>query len=224
MMGGTNPNLYTGQIDYVNIPSGQESYWLIPLTGIAVNGANVLSGSVNAAIDTGTTLVGGPASDIQSIFNQIPNSQPGTGDLNGYYLYPCSTSVSISMTFSSRSWTIDPADFLLMRSTSTMCVGAFFALNLSGSAPSWIVGDTFLKNVYSVYRYNPPSVGFANLSSNALAQNVLGGSLPSATIGASPVTASSASSPPNGAMGARDARRVAAVMGVSAGVLGAMLF
>jgi cathepsin D len=221
MMGGTNTNLYTGEIDYVNIPSGQESYWLIPLTGISVNGVNVLSGSVNAAIDTGTTLVGGPSDAIASIFAQIPNSQPGTGDLSGYYTYPCSTSVTISMTFSSRTWTINPADFLLMRSSNTMCVGAFFSLSLSGSAPTWIVGDTFLKNVYSVYRYNPPSVGFANLSSNALAQNRLGGALPSATIGSSPVTASSSSS--NGAF-APDVKQVAAMMSVGAGMLGAMLF
>ena len=220
MMGGTNPDLYTGDIDYVNIPSGQESYWLLPLTGLGVNGANVLSGSVNAAIDTGTTLVGGPSADIAAIFAQIPNSTPGTGDYQGYYLYPCSTSVTITMTFSSRTWSIDPGDFALMRASSTMCVGAFFALNLSGSAPSWIVGDTFLKNVYSVYRYNPPSVGFANLSSNALAQNTLGNALPSATIGTSPVTASSAA---NAAAGALDVNRVATMMGVGAGVLGAIL-
>jgi len=224
MMGGTNTNLYTGDIDYVNIPSGQESYWLIPLTGATVNGASVLSGSVNAAIDTGTTLVGGPSADIAAIFAQIPNSQPGTGDLAGYYTYPCSTSVTVTMTFSSKTWTIDPADFLLMRVSSTQCVGAFFALSLSGSAPQWIIGDTFLKNVYSVYRYNPPSVGFANLSSNALAQNKLGGTLPSATIGSSPVTATGkSSSSANGAEGVvSDVRRVAAVVG--AGVLGAMLF
>jgi cathepsin D len=225
MMGGTNTDLYTGDIDYVNIPSGQESYWLIPLTGISVNGASVLSGSVNAAIDTGTTLVGGPTDAIASIFAQIPNSQAGTGDLAGYYLYPCSTSVTVTMTYSSRTWTIDPADFLLMRASSTLCVGAFFALSLSGSAPSWIIGDTFLKNVYSVYRFNPPSVGFANLSSNALAQNRLGQSLPSATIGSSPVTATGSSSSANGAEGVvSDVKMMAAAVGLGAGVLGAILF
>jgi len=28
----------------------------------------------------------------------------------------------------------------------------------------WLLGDTFLKNVYSVYRYDPPSVGFAPIA------------------------------------------------------------
>ena len=40
-----------------------------------------------AAIDTGTTLVGGPPTDIQTIFSQIPGSAPGVGDLDGYYTY-----------------------------------------------------------------------------------------------------------------------------------------
>jgi cathepsin D len=33
------------------------------------------------------------------------------------------------------------------------------------NTPSWIIGDTFLKNVYSVFRANPASVGFAQLAS-----------------------------------------------------------
>jgi cathepsin D len=40
------------------------------------------------------------------------------------------------------------------------------------------------KNVYSVFRYSPASVGFATLSSTALAMNGAGGAIPSATIGA----------------------------------------
>ena len=50
-----------------------------------------------------------------------------------------------------------------------MCVGGIFdvgsTVGSGAGAPAWIVGDTFLKNVYSVYRANPPSVGFAALPS-----------------------------------------------------------
>lgn len=37
--------------------------------------------------------------------------------------------------------------------------------------------------MYSVFRYNPPSVGFADLSETALAMNAPGGEIPTATIG-----------------------------------------
>lgn len=37
--------------------------------------------------------------------------------------------------------------------------------------------------MYSVFRYDPPSVGFADLSGTALAMNAPGGDVPTATIG-----------------------------------------
>lgn len=49
------------------------------------------------------------------------------------------------------------------------------------------------KNVYSVFRYNPPSVGFAELSDTALALNGADGPVPSATIGSAAATLSATS-------------------------------
>jgi cathepsin D len=34
----------------------------------------------------------------------------------------------------------------------------------TSNGPGWIIGDTFLKNVYTVFRANPASVGFAALA------------------------------------------------------------
>ncbi len=33
-VGFTDSSLYTGDIDYQNIPSGEESYWILPITGM----------------------------------------------------------------------------------------------------------------------------------------------------------------------------------------------
>lgn len=54
------------------------------------------------------------------------------------------------------------------------------------------------KNVYSVFRYDPPSVGFAALSDTALAMNGVNADIPTATLGASAaaVTANVASTTP----------------------------
>lgn len=110
--GFTNSSLYTGDIDYVDLPV-QGSYWILPITStftpsffgippsicglnverrpdISVNGESVNAPTgeeAYAAIDTGTTLVGGPSSAIAEIFAQIPDSQPGTGDFESYYTY-----------------------------------------------------------------------------------------------------------------------------------------
>eukprot|EP00918_Siedleckia_nematoides_P082398 GHVU01180588.1.p1 GENE.GHVU01180588.1~~GHVU01180588.1.p1 ORF type:complete len:307 (-),score=9.95 GHVU01180588.1:11-931(-) len=184
-MGFVNDSLYTGNIDYQNLPS-TPTYWILPMTAMTVQGNAVTiptGTAADSAIDTGTTLVGGPSSAIQAIFAQIPGSQPGTGNWEGYYTYPCNTEVNVAISFGGPSWPVSPADFQLTQISSSQCVGAFFELNTGGSAPSWIVGDTFLKNVYSVFRYNPPSVGFAALSQTALAMNGVNAAAPTPTIG-----------------------------------------
>jgi len=184
-MGFLNASLYTGEIDYQPL-AGEASYWLLSMSSMSVQGnaISLVSGNPSlAAIDTGTTLVGGPPSAIAQLYAQIPGSQPASGNLEGYYTYPCSTTVNVQLAFGGRTWTVDPADFQLTQLNSASCLGAFFDLKTGSSAPSWIVGDTFLKNVYSVYRYNPPSVGFANLSDVAKAMNGVSGPVPTPTIG-----------------------------------------
>ena len=46
------------------------------LSGLTVNGAAVPLSTTNAlsAIDTGTTLIGGPHADVVSLYNAIPGS------------------------------------------------------------------------------------------------------------------------------------------------------
>ncbi|KAJ6607475.1 acid protease [Mycena sp. CBHHK59/15] len=191
-MGFVNTSLYTGDIEYIDMPTST-SYWILPITAITVQGSSITvdSGTNSyAAIDTGTTLVGGPSDQIASIYAQIPDSAAGTGNYDGYYEYPCDTSVTVTLSFGGKSWAVSPADFQLAQISRTTCLGAFFELTTGNSAPSWIVGDTFLKNVYSVFRYNPASIGFASLSEYALSMNGdVDAVVPSATIGSVSTTA-----------------------------------
>ncbi|KAF5343829.1 hypothetical protein D9757_013918 [Collybiopsis confluens] len=203
-MGATNSSLFTGEIDYNPLPPNSESYWLQTISckcpSITSQGSaiTISSGSsALAAIDTGTTLVGGPEEEIAAIYANIPGSAVGTGQFEGYYTYPCSTTVTVTMAFGGKSWAISNDDFQAQVLSKTSCLGAFFSLSTGSNAPAWIVGDTFLKNVYSVYRFNPPAVGFAQLSATATA---LSGNdalvVPSPTTGAAAtVIASSGSSP-----------------------------
>jgi cathepsin D len=106
------------------------------------------------AIDTGTTLIGGPTETIKAIFADIPGSAPGTGDYQGYYTYPCEHKISLSISFGNgTAWSVDPADFILTQLTPEQCVGALFSLDSSGNGgPSWIMGDTFLVIYFDLMR------------------------------------------------------------------------
>jgi cathepsin D len=49
--------------------------------------------------------------------------------------------------------------------SSGMCAGAIFDCGvLTGSGDFWIIGDTFLNNLYSVIRAVPFAIGFAKLA------------------------------------------------------------
>ncbi|KAF9018599.1 acid protease [Hymenopellis radicata] len=185
-MGAVNSSLFTGDIEYISlVDSG--SYWMIPITSLTVQGSTATIGSGSAAyaaIDTGTTLVGGPSDQIASVYSLIPGATAGTGSYEGYYLYPCDTTVNVTVSFGGKSWSISNDDFLLQQISKTECIGAFFDFTGGNSGPAWIFGDTFLKNVYSVFRYNTPAVGFAELSTVASAMNGnLEAKVPTATIG-----------------------------------------
>ncbi|KAJ1304818.1 hypothetical protein OPQ81_005953 [Rhizoctonia solani] len=175
-MGGLNASLYTGEVEYINMPSSVKAYWSIPLRQITVNGGSPmiitnLGVTSLAAIDTGTSLIGGPPDIVAEIYRQIPNAQKGTGNLERYWIYPCGQEVNITFNFGGRSWAMESPDFKLLTTNPNVCVGAIFEMSLGGlgnpDVPQWIVGDAFLKNVYSVFRYEPPSIGFAQLSAAA---------------------------------------------------------
>ncbi|PWN43091.1 acid protease [Ceraceosorus guamensis] len=206
-LGELDSNQYTGDITYTSLTS--PAYWTIPIDSFNVNGqtTSVSSGSNTAAIDTGTTLIAGPVSAIRALYNQIPNSQAVQMDGGGdslYWVYPCNTDVSAALTFGGKTWNINPLDFNYglygNRGSTQYCLGAFFATDLGGQGPQWIVGDAFLKNVFSVFESNPARVGFAALrGDNAQAVATTSGAIQSAGAAAATVPRASATSSATGA-------------------------
>ncbi|KAF8869556.1 aspartic peptidase domain-containing protein, partial [Infundibulicybe gibba] len=177
-LGGTNSTLFQGDIDFVGIAAGPQqsnTFWMLNMVSVTVQGrpVHITSGqSALSSIDTGTTLISGPTKDVSTIWKAVPGARRAT-DMPGFWVFPCATVVSISLSFGSKLWPINPADMNLgrvfhMSRSRPLCLGAIVDLG-KGSAsrpgdPSWVIGDTFLKNVYSVFRMAPPSVGFAQLS------------------------------------------------------------
>lgn len=58
--------------------------------GVTVNGQSVTIPTGDAAlsaIDTGTTLIGGPTDGVQAIYQAIPNSQALAGQMEGFFAF-----------------------------------------------------------------------------------------------------------------------------------------
>jgi len=111
------------------------------------------------------------------------------------------------MSFGGTDWSISPLDINVGTVTSGMCAGAIFdagVLDGGGFNETWIVGDTFLKNVYSVFSADPPAVGFAQLASGLSSSTgtfdpnpVQSGSLPAPTTSGGSSGGSTGAAPAN---------------------------
>ncbi|KAI5476902.1 aspartic-type endopeptidase [Pseudohyphozyma bogoriensis] len=152
-LGGVNSAKYTGAITYT--PVTQQAYWMV--SGSVNIGSTVAAANQNLIIDTGTTTTANAAAFYAKI------SGCSAYGSSGYYTCPCTTltSTSFSLTLGGRNFVIPAANMNLgkLSSTSTQCVSAIATGNIGINA--WIIGDAFLKSVYSVYNLGTNQVGFA---------------------------------------------------------------
>ena len=71
-----------------------------PSSALTSQGNSITLGSGKdsySAIDTGTTLIGGPQDAIAAIYASIPDSSPATGNFEGYYSYRESSTIPIQI-------------------------------------------------------------------------------------------------------------------------------
>lgn len=177
-LGGTNSTFFQGNIDFqpFTLTGSTGGFWLQNVASVSVDSKTVPIGNSNsAAIDTGTTLIGAPTAAVNGIWGAVKGAVPLSGQMAGFFSFPCNAQLAISISFGGPSWPISIEDLNLgtVGAGNSQCLGAIFDIELgtgpgqAAGTPTWIVGDTFLKNVYSVFRAQPPAVGFAQLSAAA---------------------------------------------------------
>ncbi|KAK5171894.1 uncharacterized protein LTR77_003531 [Saxophila tyrrhenica] len=190
-LGGRASDRFRGPV--TKIPLSAETYWQVAVDTVLVNGkkAPAFDPTVgNAAIDTGTTLVIAPTLATASIYSRVPGAFPvpvsGTNLL--VYAYPCKQTPNVAFQFGGkgRKFATNKKDFSLGTITTNFaefigddgmarrladtqyCLGSVAGADINPGLNLYVVGDTFLKNWYSIYSYNndggKPSVSFAKAS------------------------------------------------------------
>ncbi|KAI0081508.1 acid protease [Panus rudis PR-1116 ss-1] len=155
-LGGVNPKLFSGSFTYA--PVTVQGYWQVDMDSVTVDTSTPVNGPIAAIIDTGTTLIIGDDLNVAALYAAIPGSRPSPF---GYYAFPCSSMPTVKLSFGGKDFAIDPSLFNLGRESfaSDYCIGAV----VPSQESFWVIGDTFLQNVYTAFDFGKNRVGFANL-------------------------------------------------------------
>ncbi|EAW10169.1 pepsin-like aspartic protease [Aspergillus clavatus NRRL 1] len=150
---------FTGEITYTDIVP-KSKRWNIPLDDASVNGVPCGFTNKSAFIDTGTSYAMLPPKDAIKLHNLIPGATTSTAGDN--FTLPCNSTAVVQFNFSGLSYSISPKDYVGPRKGSS-CLSTIVGQALDGD-DMWLLGDVFLKNVYTVFDYDHDRIGFANRS------------------------------------------------------------
>ncbi|XP_071387445.1 pepsin A-like [Centroberyx affinis] len=151
ILGGTDPQYYSGSINWVPV-YGATGFWNIVIDSITINGNTVAcSGSCEAIVDSGTSLIIGPNRDISNIngwvgayTGQFGNAIVGCSNIN---LMP-----DVVFHINGYSFSLPPSAYVMKSEYG--CKTGF-------EAGGWILGEVFLRQFYTVFDVGNNMVGFA---------------------------------------------------------------
>ncbi|KAI0147819.1 aspartic peptidase domain-containing protein [Xylariaceae sp. FL1272] len=154
IFGSTNTDKYTGDISYTALKS--QGSWIIPMDDVTVGGESSGVTGSSAYLDTGTSFIFGPPDDVKEMYKLIEGAS--SSDDGATYTIPCDSDAEVAFTFSGKSWAISSKDF--MSKNGDTCTGNIYGIEYVPGG--WLLGDTFLKNVYSVFDADNQQIGFAS--------------------------------------------------------------
>uniref|UniRef100_A0A7M4EU49 cathepsin E n=1 Tax=Crocodylus porosus TaxID=8502 RepID=A0A7M4EU49_CROPO len=156
LFGGFDTSHFSGTLSWV--PVTKQGYWQIQLDNIQVFNSVVLCAEgCQAIVDTGTSLITGPPSDIKQIQNAI-SATPVDGeyavDCNNLNMLP-----DVTFTINGIPYTLSAEDY---SDGMAICTSGFQGMNIQPPAgPLWILGDVFIRQFYTVFDRGNNRVGLA---------------------------------------------------------------
>ncbi|KAF5369897.1 hypothetical protein D9758_001054 [Tetrapyrgos nigripes] len=114
---------------------------------------DVPSNRAVAVLDTGTSYSYAPKDICDAIYSGI--SGASFDPLTGQWTVPCNVEVDIAIQIGGRVFPLHPLDVAPKSvGSDSVCVGSFVAQSFSsGNQFDWLVGDNFLRSVYSIYDF-----------------------------------------------------------------------
>nr|XP_019014861.1 endopeptidase [Kwoniella pini CBS 10737]OCF53642.1 endopeptidase [Kwoniella pini CBS 10737] len=132
--------------------TSDDGFWQIDMAAVNVDGVEVVQGR-QAILDTGTSLIIAPPADAAAFHAQIDGAIDVGG---GMFSIPCTINQEITMTFGKIAFQIDVRDLLFQPLSNDLkgnCLSSISS-GLIKDDLTWLLGDSFLKNVYMITNSN----------------------------------------------------------------------
>ncbi|KAG4438393.1 hypothetical protein IFR05_006099 [Cadophora sp. M221] len=153
--GEPNTSKYSGSLSYNDVSKDAGGDWAIPMENVGVGTTQAGIKGKLAFVDTGTSFIFCPPEDAKILYALVPGA---TTKNNVTYTVPCTTTTSLTFTFGSTTYNVHSKDWVSPMANG-VCTGNIYGQAVTSE--NWLLGDTFLKNVYSVFDADKDRIGFA---------------------------------------------------------------
>ncbi|KAH7084788.1 aspartic peptidase domain-containing protein [Paraphoma chrysanthemicola] len=160
-IGEVNKDRFSGDLNWSDVVDNDTGFWEIKVENAGVDGKTLGIAGRTAIIDTGTSFILMPEQDAVKIHQQVQGyKQDGET-----FSVPCDTASVVQFVFNKQSYNISTADWRGDKLSSGLCRSNIIGRQTFKDT-QWLVGDVFLKNVYSVFDFDKKRVGLGVKSAN----------------------------------------------------------
>ncbi|KAI5119387.1 hypothetical protein M0805_001061 [Coniferiporia weirii] len=139
--------------------------WIVLMDNLIVNGQNISGDSAFsvegqdtdqtlANLDTGTSFATIPEKYANAIYGSVPGAVLHAS--SGVYEVPCDTKINVSFVFGGVAYPVHPIDTvvaMIVDGVDILCYSGFFFTSDTSGTEDFLLGDTFLRNVYSLFSF-----------------------------------------------------------------------
>ncbi|KAF7896206.1 hypothetical protein EAF00_006220 [Botryotinia globosa] len=154
--GAPDTSRYSGDLSYTSVAKNGPNHWALSLDSVGVGNNQLSTAGRLGYLDSGTSYIFGQPTDVIAFHALVPDAV--TTD-NNTWTVPCSTTTSISFTFSGVTYNVSSVDWV-GPSVDGVCTSNVYAVAVVDTN-SWLIGDTFFKNVYALFDVDQDRVGLA---------------------------------------------------------------
>lgn len=156
--GAADDSRFSGDLSYTASVSS-DGLWEIPAEDVVIDGQAVGLTGKTAIIDTGTSYILMPPDDAKALHAKLP----GSSNNGEKFTIPCDTKLPIQFTFSGIKYDVSPKDFVGKPDKEGRTCASNIIGHQSFGPNTWLLGDVFLKNVYTVFDFDTDRIGMPTI-------------------------------------------------------------